>query len=48
MAPVKITVFTPTNNRAYVIEGLYRSLLRLTVSGFVLRGRIPINAERLF
>ncbi|MDD7175717.1 MAG: glycosyltransferase family 2 protein [Clostridiales bacterium] len=31
---MKITVFTPTYNRAYVIEGLYRSLQRQTFHDF--------------
>lgn len=30
----KITVFTPTYNRAYILEQLYRSLQRQTYSGF--------------
>ena len=30
----KITVFTPTYNRAYIIENLYRSLQRQTYTGF--------------
>ena len=30
----KITVFTPTYNRAYIIEELYRSLQRQTYSNF--------------
>ena len=32
--PHKITVFTPTYNRAYIIETLYRSLQRQTYQGF--------------
>lgn len=31
---VKITVFTPTYNRAYIIEGLYRSLQRQSFTDF--------------
>lgn len=31
---MKITVFTPTYNRAYIIENLYRSLQRQTFTGF--------------
>lgn len=34
MGQVKITVFTPTYNRAHVIEGLYRSLQRQSFSDF--------------
>ena len=30
----KITVFTPTYNRAYIIEDLYRSLQRQTYTDF--------------
>ena len=30
----KITVFTPTYNRAYIIENLYRSIQRQTYRGF--------------
>ena len=32
--PYKITVFTPTYNRAYIIETLYRSLQRQTYKDF--------------
>ena len=32
--PHKITVFTPTYNRAYIIETLYRSLQRQTYRDF--------------
>ena len=31
---MKITVFTPTYNRAYIIENLYRSLQRQTFRDF--------------
>ena len=30
----KITVFTPTYNRAYILENLYRSLQRQTCTDF--------------
>lgn len=32
--PYKITVFTPTYNRAYILENLYRSLQRQSYTGF--------------
>lgn len=31
---MKLTVFTPTYNRAYIIENLYRSLQRQTCQDF--------------
>ena len=31
---MKLTVFTPTYNRAYIIENLYRSLQRQTCHDF--------------
>ena len=31
---MKLTIFTPTYNRGYIIENLYRSLKRQTVTDF--------------
>lgn len=48
---MKITVFTPTYNRAYVIENLYRSLQRQSISDFewiVIDDGSNDNTEELF
>ena len=49
--PYKITVFTPTYNRAYIIETLYRSLQRQTYTNFewlVVDDGSADNTEELF
>ena len=48
---MKITVFTPTYNRAYIIENLYRSLQRQTVKDFewlVIDDGSTDNTQELF
>ena len=47
----KITVFTPTYNRAYIIENLYRSLQRQSYTDFewlVIDDGSSDNTEELF
>ena len=47
----KVTVFTPTYNRAYIIEELYRSLQRQTYTDFewlVIDDGSADNTEELF
>lgn len=49
--PYKITVFTPTYNRAYIIENLYRSLQRQSYTDFewlVIDDGSSDNTEELF
>ena len=48
---IKITIFTPTYNRAYIIENLYNSLKRQTNKNFewlVVDDGSTDNTEELF